>query len=124
MKRFLDGSDAVKDAQCSGITIPFRTPEIIEKVQNFVVSDHCASLTMTADSLNIKKETIQTILCENLGKTKVCAKFVPHTLSPVQKSMRSAHRGNIISATENYPNFLKSIVTSDKTWYFQYDSGT
>ncbi|GFX08997.1 hypothetical protein TNCV_4165761 [Trichonephila clavipes] len=60
-----------------------------------------------ADSLNINKEEIRINLHEDFGKTKVCAKFVPHTLSPEQKEMS---RG-IISATENDQNFLKSIVT-------------
>ncbi|GFX11326.1 putative DD34D transposase [Trichonephila clavipes] len=65
---------------------------------------------------------IRTILHEDLGKTKVCAKFVSHTLTPEQKSMRSAHSEDIISAAENDPNFLKSIVTGDKSWCSEYDS--
>ncbi|GFY24049.1 ATP-dependent DNA helicase [Trichonephila clavipes] len=48
---------------------------------------------------------------EDLGKTKVYAKFVRHTLTPEQKAMRSAR--NIISAAENDPNFYNSIVTGD-----------
>ncbi|GFS55276.1 protein GVQW3 [Trichonephila clavipes] len=89
-KRFLDGSDAVEDDQRNGRPISSRTPEIIEKVQNFAANDHCASLIIMIDPLNINKETIRTILHENLGKTKVCAKFVPRTLSPGQKAMRIA----------------------------------
>ncbi|GFX73703.1 putative DD34D transposase [Trichonephila clavipes] len=48
---------------------------------------------MVADSLNINKESIRTILHEDL-------------------------------ATENDPNFLKSIVTGDETCCFQYDPET
>jgi len=36
------------------------------------------------DALNINKETIRTILHEDLWKTKVCAKFVPHSLTNEQ----------------------------------------
>ncbi|GFX06781.1 FLJ37770-like protein [Trichonephila clavipes] len=77
-------------------------------------------------SLNINKETIRTILkCpEDLDNTKVCARFVPHTLSPEQKEMRSVHCRDIISTAENDPNFLKSIVTGEETWCFQYDPET
>ncbi|GFY08777.1 protein GVQW3 [Trichonephila clavipes] len=78
---FLDGRDAVEDDQRSGRPISSRTPEIIEKVLNFVAND----------SLRINKETIRTILHEGLGKTKVCAKFVLHTLFPEQKPMRNVH---------------------------------
>ncbi|GFY11151.1 protein GVQW3 [Trichonephila clavipes] len=87
-KRFLDGSDVVEDDQLSGRPISFRAPDIIEKVQNFVANERCASLRMMVDSLNINKGTIRKILRENLGKIKVCAKFAPHTLSPEQKAMR------------------------------------
>ncbi|GFV88116.1 protein GVQW3 [Trichonephila clavipes] len=90
-KRFLDGSDTVEDDQRSGRPISSRTPEIIEKVQNFVANDHCAPLRMMVDSVNINNETIRTIMHENLEKTKVCAKFVPHTLSSEQKAMRITH---------------------------------
>ncbi|GFX23797.1 FLJ37770-like protein [Trichonephila clavipes] len=114
-------SNAVEGDQRSGRPISSRTPEIIEKVQIFVENVCCASLRMMSDSLNINEETIRTILHEELGKTKVCAKFVPHTLSPEQKVMGSEHCRNIISATENDPNFLKSIVIGDETWCFQYD---
>ncbi|GFX24234.1 protein GVQW3 [Trichonephila clavipes] len=113
-KRFLDGSDTVENDQRSGRSISSRAPEIIEKVQNFVANDRCASLRMIADSLNINKKAIRIIRYEDLGKTKVCAKFVPHTLSPEQKAMRSAHCRDIISAAENDPNFLRFIVTGDE----------
>ncbi|GFX90099.1 transposable element Tcb2 transposase [Trichonephila clavipes] len=69
---------------------------------------------MMADPLNINKAAIRFILHEDLGKTKMSAKFVPHNLSPKQKAMRSAHCRDIISATENDPNFLKSIVIGDE----------
>ncbi|GFW21921.1 HTH_48 domain-containing protein [Trichonephila clavipes] len=93
----------VKYDQRSGRPISSKTPEIIEKVRNFVANDHCTSLRMMTDSLNINKEIIG----------NVCAKFVPDILSPEQKAMRSAHCSDLISTAENNPNFLKSIVTGD-----------
>jgi len=76
------------------------------------------------ETLNINRETIRIILHEDLGKTKVCAKFVPHTLRNDQKSTRINHSRDIIAAAENNPNFLKSIVTDHETWWFQYDPET
>ncbi|GFY06270.1 protein GVQW3 [Trichonephila clavipes] len=70
-KGSLDGSDTVEDDQRNRRSISSRTPEIIDKVRNFVANDRCASLRMMADSLNINKETIRTILHEDLGKAKV-----------------------------------------------------
>ncbi|GFV71746.1 putative DD34D transposase [Trichonephila clavipes] len=106
------------------LPITSETPEIIEKVQNFVANDGWESPKFMIDSLSTKKETIRIILHEYLGKTKVCAKFVPHILTPEQKAMRSAYYRNIISVVENDLKFLKSIVTGDEIWCFQYDSET
>ena len=66
-------------------------------------------------ALNIGKETILTILHEHLGKTKVCAKFVPHTLNEHQKSMRIQLFRDIVAAAKTDSNFLKLIVTGDET---------
>lgn len=123
-KRFLEGRESLEDDKHTGRPISVRTPEMIEKVRDFVTNDRNASLKMMEEALNIGKETIRTILREDLGKTKVCAKFVPHTLNEHQKSMRIQHSRDIVAAAKNDSNFLKSIVTGDETWCFQYDPET
>ncbi|KYM96662.1 hypothetical protein ALC62_12709 [Cyphomyrmex costatus] len=64
----------------TGRPISIRKPEMIEKVRDFVANDRNALLKMMEEILNINRETIRTILHEDLSKTKVCAKFVPHIL--------------------------------------------
>ncbi|KAG5333736.1 SETMR methyltransferase, partial [Acromyrmex charruanus] len=113
-KRFLEGRETLEDDKKSGRPILVRTPEMIEKVRDFVANDRNASLKMMEEALNISRETIRTIL-----KTKVCAKFVPHTLRSDQKSARINYSRDIVAAAENNPNFLKSIVTGDETWCFR-----
>ncbi|UYV76641.1 hypothetical protein LAZ67_14001557 [Cordylochernes scorpioides] len=121
-KRFSDGRNTLEDDKHAGRPSSSKTPESIEKVREFVANNRSASLRMVAEVLHINKETIRTILHEDLGKTKVCAKFVPHTLTGEQKSLRIAHCRDIISAYENDSNFLKSIVTDDETWCFHFSS--
>ncbi|EGI62185.1 Mariner Mos1 transposase [Acromyrmex echinatior] len=67
---FLEGRETLKDDKKSGRPILVRTPEMIEKVRDFVANDHNASLKMMEKALNISRETIRTILHEDLGKTK------------------------------------------------------
>jgi hypothetical protein len=38
-----------------------------------------------SDELNMNKETIRQILHEDLGKGKICGKFVPHSITDEQK---------------------------------------
>jgi len=123
-KRFLNGRESLEDDEHTGRPISIRKPETIEKVRDFVVSDRNASLKMMKEALNINRETIRTILHEDLQKTKVCAKFIPHTLTDEQKSVRVGHSRDVVAAARNDPNFLKSIVTGDETWCFQYDPET
>ncbi|UYV80513.1 hypothetical protein LAZ67_19000396 [Cordylochernes scorpioides] len=120
----IDERNTLEDDKHTGRPSSSKTPESIEKVREFVVNNRSASLRMIAEVLHINKETIRTILHEDLGKTKDCAKFVPHTLTGEQKSLRIAHCRDIISSYENDSNFLKSIVTGDETWCFQYDPKT
>ncbi|KAG5347344.1 SETMR methyltransferase, partial [Acromyrmex charruanus] len=98
-KRFLEGRQTLEDDKKSGRPILVRTPEMIEKVRDFVANDRNASLKMMEEALNISRETIRTILHEDLGKTKVCAKFVPHTLRSDQKSARINYSRDIQSAS-------------------------
>ena len=43
---------------------------------------------MIAESLNIPKTVVLWILKKDLGKRKLCARFVPHSLKPEQKEDR------------------------------------
>lgn len=59
---FLEGRESLKD-------------------EKHIVNYRSASLKVKCFSLNVGKETIRTILQENLGKTKVCSKCVPHKIN-------------------------------------------
>ncbi|KAG5323357.1 SETMR methyltransferase, partial [Pseudoatta argentina] len=65
-KRFLEGRETLEDDKKSGRPILVRTSEMIEKVRDFVANDR--SLKMMEKALNISRETIRTILHEDLGK--------------------------------------------------------
>ncbi|UYV72916.1 hypothetical protein LAZ67_10001157 [Cordylochernes scorpioides] len=116
--------NTLEDDKHTGRPSSSKTPESIEKVRESVAKNRSASMRMMAEVLHVNRETIRTILHEDLGKTKVCAKFVPQNLPGEQKSLRIAHCRDIISAYENDSNFLKSIVTGDETSGFQYDPKT
>lgn len=123
-KRFLEGRNSLEDNERIGRPISCRSQEIIKKVSDFVTKNRCASLRMMEEALMVNRETIRLILHEDLKKTKVCAKFVPHALTNEQKFSRIAHCEDVISAAKNDEKFLKSIVTGDETWCFQYDPKT
>jgi len=61
---------------------------------------------MIAESLNIHKAVVLWILKEDLGKRKLCACFVPHTLTPEQREDRVTSCQDII-VMANADNFFK-----------------
>ena len=85
--RFRDRREDVKDNARSGRPSTARTDENVESVR-LLTGDHCTTLQMTADRLNIGKETVCRIVTEDLGKRKICVRFIPHALTTEQKQER------------------------------------
>ncbi|GFT35200.1 histone-lysine N-methyltransferase SETMAR [Nephila pilipes] len=79
---------------------------------------------MIAESLNMSVGSVFTIMTEDLKKKKLCARFVPHTLTTEQKEHRIASSEDLIAAADEDPNFLKTIVTGDESWSLEYDPET
>jgi hypothetical protein len=57
---------------------------------------HIASRTIT-ESLNIPKTVVLWILKEDWGRRKLCARFVPHSLTPEQREDRITSCQDIIA---------------------------
>jgi hypothetical protein len=55
---------------------------------DLVTNDRRIASRMTADSFNIPKTAVLRILKEDLGKRKLCARFVPHSSTPEQREDR------------------------------------
>ena len=78
----------MKDDARSGRPSTARTDENVESVRRLLTEDRRTTLQMIADRLNIGKETVRQIVTEDLGKRKICPRFVPHALTTEQKQER------------------------------------
>ncbi|KAG5307706.1 GVQW3 protein, partial [Acromyrmex insinuator] len=110
-KRFLEGRETLEDDKKSGRPILVRTPEMIEKVRDFVANDRNASLKMMDEALNISRETIRTILHEDLGKTKVCFTHIKKR-SKTSLIVRQCLARNRVSVL-NYPPYSLDLTPCD-----------
>ncbi|KAJ4451706.1 hypothetical protein ANN_03176 [Periplaneta americana] len=70
-KRFREGKETIEDEPRSGRPSTSRTPEIIEKVRQMPAQDRRLTLRSIAEELDISKDTVQTIVCDDLGKRKI-----------------------------------------------------
>jgi len=112
----------VKDDARSGRPTA-RTDENVESVHCLLTEDRRTPLQMIADRLNIGKETVCRIVTEDLGKRKICARFVPHTLTTEQKQERVVYCQDLFLMGQE-ECFWENIITGDETWCFAYNPAT
>ncbi len=122
--RFKAGRESLEDDPREGRPSTSTTDANIERVRVAVASNPRATVAMLADELNISEGSVHAILTEKLGKNKICAKFVPHFLTPEQKSRRVDASKTLLEMADSDPNFLDKIITGDESWCFQYDPST
>jgi transposase len=123
-KRFKDGREDLQDDARSGRPSTSRNTDKIVNVREMVTQDLRFTLRMLSDELNINKETIRQILHEDLRKRKICAKFVPHSITDEHKQRRLKSCQDFIQTLQDSPSFIDCIVTGDESRVFQYDSET
>jgi len=107
----------VKDDARSGCPLTARTDENVESVRR-LTEDRRTTLQMFADRMNIGKETVHRIVTEDLGKSKICARFVPHALNTQQKQERVVYCQDLLLMGQ------ENIITGDKTGCFAYNPAT
>jgi len=122
--RFRDRRELVEDDKRADHPKSTRTEVNIAAVADLVKKDRRIASRMIAESLNIPKTIVLRILKEDLGKRKLCARFVPHSLTPEQREDRVASCQDIIAMADADRNFFNKLVTGDETWCFAYDPET
>ena len=93
---------------------------MIEKVRQMLEQDRRLTLSLIAEELGTNKDTAHTIVRNDLGKRKICSRFVPHKLRDEQKAKRMETSGDFISMCDQDPLLLENIVT-EETWCYQFD---
>ena len=81
---FQDRRELVEDDERGGLSKSTRT-DVNTAVADLVKNDHWIASRTIAESLNNPKTLVLCILKEDLEKRKLCAIFVPHSLTPEQR---------------------------------------
>jgi hypothetical protein len=121
--QFQDGRELVDDER-GGRPKSTQTEVNIAAVADLVKNVRRITSRMTAESLNIPKTVVLQILKQDLGKRKLCACFVSHSLTPEQREDQVTSCQDIIVMAEGDKNFFNKIITGDETWCFAYDPKT
>jgi len=121
--RFRDRRELVEDDERGGHPKSTQTEVNIAAVADLVKNDRPITSRMIAESLNIPKTEVLLIQQEDLGKRKLCASFVPHSLTPEQTEARVTSCQDIRMADAD-KNFFNKIIMGEETWGFVYDPKT
>ncbi|KAF0740779.1 protein GVQW3-like [Aphis craccivora] len=97
---------------------------MVAKLRKIIRSDRRMTKRELSSECNISFGSCQTILTEDLGMRRVCAKMVPKLLSQDQKNHRIEVCQSLKERTQNDPGFIKNVITGDETWVYGYDIET
>jgi hypothetical protein len=111
----------VEDDERCGRPKSTRTEVNISAVADLVKNDRRIASRIIAEYLDIP---ILRILKEDLGKRKLCATFVPHSVTSEQREDRDTSCQDIIAMADADKNFFNKIITGDDTWCFALDPET
>jgi len=105
--------------------VVLRLPEQTKtwKSVRLLTEDRRITLQVIADRLNVGRKTVRRIVIEDLGKRKICMRFVRHTLATEQKQERVDYCQDLLLMGQD-ELFWENIITGDETWCFAYDPAT
>jgi hypothetical protein len=104
--RFQEGRELVEDDERGGSAKLTRNEVNTAAVADMVKNYQLIASRMIAESLNIPKTVVLRILKKDLGTRKLCARFVPHPLTPEQREDRVTSSQDIIAIVDAYKNFF------------------
>ena len=111
--RFRNGRELVDDER--GVRPKSTRTEVkIAAVADLVKNDRRIASRIITESLNVPKTVVLRILKGDLGKRKLCSRFVPHSLTFKQREDRVTSRQDIIVMADA-DNFFNKIIKGDET---------
>lgn len=118
---FRRGRENLEDDARSGRPATATTEEMIDDVHDIIFADRRISERRIAVELEISQERVHNIIHQELGMSKVSARWVPRLLTPDQKrSRRLISKDNLALFEQDPEDFLQRFITMDETWVHHY----
>lgn len=115
--RFRDGRNDVHNRHGRGRPACIVTPQMVKNVESYIMKDRRVTLQEVANRFSISKGSVFKIVRDNLGLSKVSARWVPKQLSADQKLVRKTTSKDLLARHKRQGDgFLHHIVTGDETW--------
>ena len=93
------------------------TPENVDKVLDIVLADRRVKVRQIADTMRISTERVHHIFTNELGLSKVCARWVPRLLTPELRRVRHQISQQCLDRfLVNPRDLLRRFITTDETF--------
>lgn len=113
IEAFEAGQLSIEDAPRSGHPRDAVTPSNINIIEDLINNDPHITIDNIQRVVPISIGSIETILHEEISVSKICAKWVPHTLTNENKQKRVEVSKQLL---EYFENGFQNIITGDETW--------
>ena len=122
---FKKGKESLEDDPRSGRPASATTQGNIDRVHHMVMDDRCLTINQIVDAVVISRERVENILHQELGMSKVSARWVPRLLTPAQKHTRLVMlQANLALFDMNIDSFLERFLTQDECWIHHFEAET
>ena len=120
-KLFREGRETTEDRPRAGRPLSAVCEESVSYVHEFLRDDPCCSIEEISRYTEVSTGSVYRILKEHLGVRKVCARWVPYSLSEAQEVKRVQCCQKLLSQFGKCDERrLFEIATIDETWiYYQ-----
>ncbi len=118
---FLEGRENVDDEYRVGRPRSVSTTSLSIKINKLIRADHHTNVSWIAKQVNTSVSTVHNTVRKELKYRKVCAHWIPHSLSEQQKTARLQISPICLAHYRKEGNaFLDRIITGDETWCHQF----
>lgn len=123
-KRFKNGRTSTDDDERAGRPSTSVSARNIEEVKQKIMQNRRLTIREISEEMGISFGSVQHILTQDLGMTRIAAKFVPRLLTDEQKLKRMQIAQELLDMAESDPTFMGRIITGDESWIYGYDVET
>ena len=117
IQHFHGGREAVEDEPRAGRPRTSVTDNSVQRAEALIEEDPTITLRFLALELGVSFGSAHAIVHEQLGRSKRCARWVPHQLAPEEKKKRvKICRKWLQDFEPNGPKRFSDVVTGDECW--------
>ena len=122
---FKHGRDSLEDDPRPGCPADVISQEMIDRVERLVLNNRRIKVAKLASECGISNGSVDTIIHEHLGMSKVSARWVPRNLNMQDRQQRVESSQELLEEYNANPeDFNTCLVTGDEIWLHHWDPDT